>query len=140
MTLKSALEDLSHTTLAAVFGCLQKLEYLAGLHARGRDYSHWGLGKVHGRTAANKALGTAHHEVVSEVLSTPLGALLEEVERSSQSAGVDPEHYLDGLTRRGNALLPSDPGAGSARHLSSVLRALLGLERNRQRSATRRAS
>jgi len=32
MTLKSALEDLSRTTLEAVVGCLRKLEYLAGLH------------------------------------------------------------------------------------------------------------
>jgi len=140
MTLKSALEDLSHTTLEAVAGGLRKLEYLAGLRARAGDYTHWGFGKVYGRTTANKALGTAHREVVSEVLSTPLGRLLEDVEKSSAQAGVDPECYLGDLTRRGNALLPSDPGAGSARHLSSVLHALLGLERTRERNATRRAS
>jgi hypothetical protein len=140
MTLKSALEDLSHTTLEAVAGGLRKLEYLAGLRAEQAGYTHWGFGKVYGRSAANKALGTAHREVVSEVLSTPLGTLLEEVERSSQLAEVDAESYLGGLAQRGNALLPRDPGAGSARHLSSVLRALLGLERTRQRNATRRAS
>jgi hypothetical protein len=140
MTLKSALEDLSHTTLEAVAGCLRKLEYLAGLRASAGDYGHWGFGKVYGRTTANKALGTAHREVVSEVLSTPLGRLLEDAERSSELAGVDPEQYLGDLAQRGSALLPSDPGAGSARHLSSVLHALLGLERTRERNATRRAS
>lgn len=140
MTLKSALEDLSHTTLEAISGCLRKLEYLAGLRAQEGVYAHWGFGKVYGRSTANKTIGAAHREVVSEVLSTPLGTLLEDVERSSASAGVDPEQYLGGLAQRGNALLPSDPGAGSARHLSSVLRALVGLERNRQRNATRRAS
>jgi hypothetical protein len=140
MTLKSALEDLSYTTLEAVAGCLRKLEYLAGLRAREGNYAHWGFGKVYGRTTANKALGTAHREVVSQVLSTPLGALLEDVEKSSEMAGVGPEQYLGDLARRGNALLPNDPGAGSARHLSSVLHALEGLERNRQRNATRRAS
>ena len=140
MTLKSALEDLSHTTLEAVAGCLRKLEYLAGLRAREGNYAHWGFGKVYGRTTANKALGTAHREVVSEVLSTPLGTLLEDVETTSVLAGVDAEKYLGDLAQRGNALLPNDPGAGSARHLSSVLHALLGLERNRQRNATRRAS
>ncbi len=139
MTLKSALEDLSHTTLEAVAGCLRKLEYLAGLRAREGDYTHWGFGKVYGRSTANKALGTAHREVVSEVLSTPLGRLLEDVEKSSAQAGVEPEQYLGALTQHGNALLPSDPGAGSARHLSSVLHALLGLERTRERNATRRA-
>jgi hypothetical protein len=113
---------------------------LAGLRAREGYYSHWGFGKVYGRTTANKALGTAHREVASEVLSTPLGTLLEEVEKSSAMAGVDPEQYLGDLAQRDSTLLPSDPGAGSARHLRSVLHALLGLERNRQRNSTRRAS
>lgn len=140
MTLKSALDDLSRTTLEAVAGCLRKLEYLAGLRHRAGDYAHWGMGKVYGRTTANKALGTAHREVVSVVLSTPLGTLLEDVEKSSAQAGVDTESYLGSLARRPEDLLPSDPGAGSARHLSSVLRALAGLERTRQRNARRRAS
>jgi len=139
MMLKSALEDLADTTLEAVTGCLRKLEYLAGLRARG-EYSHWGFGKVYGRTAANEALGTAHREVTSEVLSTPLEMLLEDVEKSTTMTGVDPEQYLGDLVQRNSTLLPTDPGAGSARHLSSVLHALLGLERNRQRNATRRAS
>jgi len=60
MTLKSAFEDLSRTTLRAVFGCLGKLEYLAGLRAHEGDYEHWGFGKVYGQATANKALGTAH--------------------------------------------------------------------------------
>jgi hypothetical protein len=140
MTLKSALEDLSHTTLEAVTGCLGKLEYLASLRARESDYTHWGFGKVYGRTTANQALSAAHREAVSEVLSTPLGTLLEDVEKSSGMTRVDPERYLGDLVQRDSKLLPADPGAGSARHLSSVLHALLGLERNRQRDATRRAS
>lgn len=140
MTLKSALDDLSRTTLEAVAGCLRKLEYLAGLRHRAGDYTHWGMGKVYGRTTANKALSAAHHEAVSTVLSTPLGELLEDVDLSSEQAGVDPVGYLGSLAQRGETLLPSDPGAGSARHLSSVLRALAGLERTRRRDATRRAS
>jgi len=140
MTLKSAFEDLSRTTLGAVFGYLGKLEYLAGLRAHEGDYAHWGFGKVHGHAAANKALGTAHHEAVSEVLSTPLASLLQDVEDSSRAAGVDIEEYLVKLSERGDGLLPQQPGAGSTRHLSSVLHALLALVRNRERNATRRAS
>jgi hypothetical protein len=140
MTLKSAFEDLSRTTLRAVFGCLGKLEYLAGLRAHEGDYAHWGFGKVHGHAAANKALSTAHHEAVSEVLSTPLGRLLDDVEDSSHAAGVEVDAYLLKLSQRGDALLPQKPGAGSTRHLSSVLNALLALARNREGNATRRAS
>jgi hypothetical protein len=140
MTLKSAFEDLSRTTLNAVSGCLRKLEYLAGLRSGEGDYMHWGFGKTYGQANAKKAIATAHHEVVSEVLSTPLGTLLQDVENSSQTAGIEVEGYLEKLAEHSEGLLPEDPGPGSARHLSSVLHALLGLERNRERNATRQAS
>jgi hypothetical protein len=141
MTLKSAFDDLSRTTLRAIVGCLQKLEYLAGLRAREGDYSHWGFGKVYGQATANRTLEAAHRETVSQVLSTPLSELLDDVENSSQpgtEAGV--EQYLERLAGQKEVLLPRNPGIGAARHLSSVLHALLGLERNRRRSSTRRAS
>ena len=140
MTFKSAFEDLSRTTLEAVTGCLRKLEYLAGLREPRGDYSHWGFRKVYGEATAKTALITAHREAVSEVLSTPLRELLEDVETSSQQAGVGTEQYLEDLAKKQERLLPSNPGAGSGRHLSSVLHALLGLERTRERNATRRAS
>jgi len=140
MTLKSAVEDLSHTTLEAISGCLRKLEYLAGLQEDKGEYSHWGFRKVHGDTPAKKALLGAHRSAISDVLSTPLRLLMEDVERSSMMAGVATETYLESLAERDDRLLPKNPGAGSARHLSSVLHALLGLERARERNATRRAS
>ena len=140
MTLKSALEDLSGTTLRAISGCLRKLDYLAGLRTREGDYAHWGFGKLYGQNAANKVIANAHREVVSEVLSTPLATLLQDVENSSLEAGIETQPYLGKLAKDGNRLLPKDLGPGSARHLSSVLHALLGLERNRERNATRRAS
>lgn len=136
MTLKSAFDDLSRVTLRAIAGCLQKLEYLAGLRSRKGEYTHWGFGKVYGQATASKTLEAAHRETVSKVLSTPLSELLEDVERASPT-GV--EAYLERLAEEKD-LLPNNPGAGSARHLKSVLHALLGLERNRQRNATRRAS
>ena len=140
MTLKSALEDLSRTTLEALSGCLRRLEYLAGLRKPKGDYKHWGFSKVYGEISAKKALTSAHRAVVSEVLSTPLRNLEDDVLSSSHEAGMGPEQYLERLTRQQRELLPKDPGAGSARHLSSVLRALLGLQRARERNATRRAS
>ena len=140
MTLKSAFEDLSRTTLRAVLGCLGKLDYLAGLRARQGDYSHWGFQKVHGQATANTTLITAHREAVSTVLSMPLASLLEDVENSSHGNGVDPQQYVEGIARHGVDLLPDKPGPGTARHLNSVLRALSGLVRNRERNATRQAS
>ncbi|HWH60286.1 MAG TPA: hypothetical protein VN682_21840 [Terriglobales bacterium] len=139
MTLKSALEDLSRSTLRAISGYLQKLEYLAGLRDRG-GYSHWGFGKMHGESAANRALREAHKSAVSQVLSTPLSTLLADVEDSTIAEGQDTKEYLKTLSEKGNVLLPNDPGPGAARHLSSVLHALLGLEKHRDKNATRQVS
>jgi len=140
MTLKSAFEDLSQTTLGALADCLRRLEYLGGLRKLGGEYWHWGFSKLHGETAAKKAFHEAHRVAVSEVLSTPLRTLLQDVESSSKNSGVDAEEYLEGLRKKNVQLLPKDPGAGSARHLNSVLHALLGLERSRRSSAIHRAS
>src|SRR5215470_8927903 len=129
MTLKSAFEDLSRTTLEALCGDLRRLEYLAGLREPKGEYSHWGFSKVYGEAPARKALTTAHRTAVSEVLSTPLRTLLEDVELSSRQAGMGTERYLESLAEKQQSLLPENPGAGSARHLSSVLLALLGLQR-----------
>jgi hypothetical protein len=140
MTLKSAFEDLSQTTLRAISGYLKRLEYLGDLRKVRGEYGHWGFSKLHGETAARKAFQEAHRTVVSEVLSTPLQTLLSDAESTSRSSGVDPEQFLESLDKKREELLPSNPGAGSARHLSSVIHALLGLEKSRNPNATRRAS
>jgi hypothetical protein len=140
MTLKSAFEDLSRTTLEALYGGLRRLEYLAGLRFPKGEYAHWGFSKVYGEQPAQKALTSAHKSAVSEVLSTPLKDLLEETRASCSKEGVPTEGFLSNLAERKDTLLPPNPGAGSERHLKSVLRALLGLERNRGQSAIRRAS
>jgi hypothetical protein len=139
MTFKSAFEDLSRTTLRAVSGCLKKLEYLAGLRSGSGEYTHWGFRKVYGRTTANATLAAAHREAVSEVLSTPIRELLEDTEKSAQGGGTEVESYLQLLAKRGESLLPDEPGVGSSRHLSSVLHALLGLVRSQGKKPTRRA-
>jgi hypothetical protein len=138
MRLKSAFEDLSQNTLRALADCLKRLEYLGGLRKLRGGYWHWGFSKLHGEAAAKKAFHEAHRAAVSEVLCTPLRTLLQNAESSSNNAGVDPEEYLKDLGKA--ELLPEKPGAGSARHLNSVLHALLGLERNRKLNAIPRAS
>ena len=87
MTLKSALQDVKETTLAAVAGLLGKLAYLASLRAQGR-YEHWGMEVVHGPESSERALKAAHAEVLAGVLRTPLPSLVEDLERSSSASGV----------------------------------------------------
>ena len=140
MTLKSALQDIKETTLSAVSGLLGKLAYLASLRrGRGR-YRHWGMEMVHGQEAADRALKTAHIEVVSGVLRTPIATLVEDLEHSSRTSGIGPQAYVEEMRRHFDDLLPegrqNSPVPG---HLNSVLLALWSLERDRGR-ATRSTS
>jgi len=126
MSLYSALEDLHETTLRAFAGCLNKLEYLAGLRKSG-GYEHWGLSRVYGDLAARKALARAHRSLLSKVLAMPIRKLAEDARQSSKAAGLPPDAYAERLASASPDLLPQGPGAGSARHLSSVLHALSSL-------------
>lgn len=131
MPLHSALEDLRGTTLRKVTGLLAKLDYLARLRDADGKYSHWGLSRIHGEAAAQDALAEAHRSTTSEVLRTPLRRLVRDAENSSEAQNVVPEQYAKELQERAEELLPSRAGAGSGKHLNSVLRVLSYLVKRR---------
>ncbi|MBS1853420.1 MAG: hypothetical protein JST79_21185 [Acidobacteria bacterium] len=139
MTFHSPAEDLAATTLESISGRLRRLEYLAGLRDGGGTYIHWGLSRVHGEYAANKALASAHRSSFSQVLSTPLETLLREVEQASEALGISPQRYVQELSNQIDGLMPGKLGAGAVRHFNSVLRALSSLARQKP-DATRLAS
>jgi hypothetical protein len=132
MTLKSVKEDLQARTLRAVAGLLGKLSYFAGLRQDDGTYSHWGLSRVYGEEASQRALTEAHRTVLSTILRAPLSKLLEDVGKSCQSRQVTGTEFLGELSNQQPRLLPPAPGAGSRRHLSSVLLALSALVKNRR--------
>jgi hypothetical protein len=136
MTLISALEDLQETTLKAVAGCLRALEYISGLRHKDSGYGHWGLSQVHGDSSAKRALALAHRSTLSKVLAMPFRQLVEDAEKSGELAGLEPAAYTEQLAANATDLLPPEPGAGSARHLNSVLHALSSLLKNPKRDAT----
>ena len=82
MTLRSALQDVKETTLAAVAGRLGKLTYLASLRRPRGGYEHWGMEAVYGLESAERALRTAHAEVVAAVLRAPLASLVKDLEEA----------------------------------------------------------
>ena len=139
MTLKSALQDVRETTLAAVSGLLGKLAYLASLRRKG-GYQHWGMSLVHGEESSERALRTAHAEVVAGVLRQPIGSLIEDLHESSHDRGVTAGAYVEEMRGRFDNLLPEDrKDSPAASHLNSVLVALSSLEKSRER-ATRSTS
>ena len=134
MTLKSALQDLRETTLAAISGLLAKLAYLGSLRRREGGYLHWGMSLVHGEEASNRALKAAHTEVLSTVLRTPISDLVEDLRESSQSSRKTAGAYVEGMREQFSELLPSPQDTASARHLNSVLIALSSLEKTQKRA------
>jgi hypothetical protein len=134
MTLKSALQDLRETTLAAISGLLAKLAYLGSLRRREGGYLHWGLSLVHGEEASNRALKAAHSEVLSSVLRTPISELMEDLRESSEGSRKPPEAYVESMREQFSELLPSPEDTVSARHLNSVLVALSSLEKSQKRA------
>jgi len=94
MTLKSALQDLRQTTLAAVSGLLAKLAYLGSLRRREGGYEHWGMTLVHGEESSERAFRTAHTEVLSKVLRTPISDLEQDLNESTRSADETAGVYI----------------------------------------------
>jgi hypothetical protein len=95
---------------------------------------------IHGSESAERALKTAHAEIVAGVLRTPLEALIEDLKESSRGSGLDAKVYVDGMRDRFEDLLPGErQDSAAATHLNSVLLALSTLEKNRGR-ATRSTS
>ncbi len=135
MTLKSALRDLKETTLSAVSGLLGKLAYLASLRREHGRYEHWGMESVYGQGSAQRALKTAHSEMLTGVLRTPLASLLEDLDQSRSGSGLSAEVYVDWMRSHFEDLLPDGrQKTPASSHLNSVLLALSGLERNRERA------
>ncbi|MGO9166544.1 MAG: hypothetical protein ACLP56_06700 [Candidatus Sulfotelmatobacter sp.] len=132
MTLKSALQDLRETTLAAISGLLAKLAYLGSLRRREGGYQHWGMSLLHGEEASDRALRAAHTEALSTVLRTPISGLVEDLRESNQAGQENTGAYLAEMREQFDDLLPSPPDAVSASHLNSVLIALSSLEKNRK--------
>jgi hypothetical protein len=135
MTLKSALQDVKETTLAAIAGLLGKLVYLASLRRAAGRYEHWGIEAVHGAESSERALKTAHVEIVTGVLRTPLANLVDDLDESSCGSGVAAETYVEQMRQRFEDLLPGGRRDSSvAHHLNSVLQALSSLKKNRGRA------
>jgi hypothetical protein len=119
MRFHSAKEDLEGTTLSLLPGLLARLDYLAGLRHADGGYAHWGLEKVHGREAAQAALGAAHRDTLAKFLRQTVAQLYLEVK--TQPAVAE---------RAVGELLPEGADALEARHFSLVWAALTSVARH----------
>jgi hypothetical protein len=133
MTFQSPFDDFVLNSLAGVAGLFGKLDYVAGLRQSDGAYSHWGLARVHGASAAHQATSEAHRLLFSRVLSTPLRLLLDDAAQSQSGLGL--QEYLEYLSQRRPVLAPQGAGAGPVLHFNSVLHAISALARARTRTS-----
>jgi hypothetical protein len=127
MKLKSALEDFEANTLGAVTGSLGRLSYVGTLHDGNGTYEHWGLAKVYGNDAAQRAMRLSHRALLSEVLKRPLAGLLSDVGALCSNQHLTAGEFLSALAD--SQPKPLSPAARA--HLRSVLSALSALTASR---------
>ncbi len=130
MTLFSTTDDFCRTTLENISGVFGKLDYLAGLRGDDGRYQHWGLTRVYGEEAAQRAMAEAHRLVFLEILRMPLPRLIKDLARASGAQELGLRNFLEDLHRRLPTLVPPELGGGSVKHFNSVVLSLLTLARN----------
>ena len=140
MRLKSAVEDFEANTLRAIPGLLGRLSYVGRLQdgkgtGNGR-YEHWGLTRVYGDDAAQRAIRASHRVLLYDVLKKPLAALLKDVLASCSNEDLTEREFLATLAQ--SPPKPLSPAALA--HLRSVLSALLALVESRDNAHPRGAS
>jgi len=127
---KSALEDFESTTLGAIPGLLAKLHYISSLHDGDGSYAHWGMGKVHGKEGARRAIRAAHTAVLAQVLRSSLRLLDQDLRHSASNGQITEREFLASLIKLAPQALPHRAGAASEKHLTAVLHALSALLEN----------
>ena len=136
MRLKSALEDFEANTLEVVPGLLGRLSYVGKLYDGKGSYDHWGLSKVYGNDAAQRAIRASHRVLLSEILKKPLVLLLEDLPLSCSTDELTEKDLLTALSRS----MPKPLSPSARAHLVSVLNALLALLETRNNANLQAAS
>lgn len=136
MRLKSALEDFERNTLALVTGVLGRFFYVGRLHDGQGSYEHWGLTKVYGGEAAQRAIRASHRVLLAEILKKPVAVLLQDVPASSSYQDLSESEFLATLPQASPK--PLSPAARA--HLGSVWNALSALLESRNSANPRAAS
>lgn len=107
---------------------------MAALHDGDGNYSHWGMGRVHGEGAARRAIRSSHVAVLARVLRTPLRELAEDLSYSASGEQITPLEFLLSLKKLTPQALPEGPMPASQKHFTAVLHALLALAQSPARA------
>jgi hypothetical protein len=127
VVLLSAIQDFEGRTLSAVPGLLGKLRYVALLCKNKGEGFHWGLQKIYGSGAAEKAIKNSHRALIGQVLRTPLRDLEEDLRHSAARAQVTEFELLACFGTSERNAPPVQNFRASEKHFMSVLHTLSAL-------------
>jgi hypothetical protein len=107
--LLKASEDFKRRTLGALPTLLEKLAYICAIQTSEGRYEHWGLSRVFGADAAQKAILEAHAETAVELARSPLREIYKDMlEIMDGPLGQDvmkPESFVLKTPANGDELL-----------------------------------
>ncbi len=130
MTLFSTRDDFCRTTLAGLPGVLAKLDYVSSLRDAAGRYQHWGLTRVYGEEAAQRAIAEVHHLLFLELLRMPIRKLVLDAALAGSANKRSIHAFVEDLRKRATCLIPPELGGGSVRHFNSVISALSAVVKN----------
>ncbi len=127
MTLFSTKDDFCRTTLAGLPGVLAKLDYVSSLRDADGRYQHWGLARVYGDEATQRAIAEVHRLLFLELLRMPMRKLLLDAASAGSASKRSLQAFVEDLGERASGLVPAELGGGSLRHFNSMISALSAL-------------
>lgn len=123
VALLSIKDDFRQRTLASVAGISGKLAFVSELREND-SYVHWGLTRIYGEEATQRALQKVHHTLFMQVLRAPSRQLLEDLACSAAGQQIEPKEFIKSLVRNFESLVPLQIGRGSVAHFNSIIAAL----------------
>ncbi len=127
VTLFSTKDDFCRTTLAALPGVLAKLDYISSLRDGGGRYQHWGLTRIYGEEAVQRAIAEVHRLLFLELLRMPIRKLVLDAASAGAASKRTLHAFVEDLGGRAAGLIPPELGGGSVRHFNSMISALLAV-------------
>jgi hypothetical protein len=78
--LLAVAENFKKYTLEALPTLLEKIAYISSLQNENGSYTHWGLSRIFGEQKAQKAIQSAHSQLVLDALRSPIRSLCRQYE------------------------------------------------------------
>ncbi len=111
---------------------LAKLDYISSLRGRDGRYQHWGLARIYGDEATQRAIAEVHRLLFLELLRMPMRKVVIDAASAGSVNKRSLHGFVEDLGGRAEDLVPPELGGGSLRHFNSMISALLALVRNSQ--------